>query len=186
MIFDFIQLPQGNIWAHIYPFRDGMSTFVVEVDQQLYNHFQFGNSYIHEDVEIIKSIFSNILKDTDLLWLNNAPNQWLTFKQISCTQEHLHNVILIGDAAHTAHFSIGSGTSMAIGDAICLANSITDNISSVDQIKTSYTRDRKKEVFEIQNQALNSMFWFDQMHKHIKLPISEFVRSFMFRSVNAN
>lgn len=190
MEFDFQQTPYGPVWVHAYPFSTGMSTFVVECGQQTFDGFGFGRHPLAHDIATLENIFSNLLEGAELRSLSASPREWRQFEQIRCGTLHRERLVLIGDAAHTAHFSIGSGTRLAVEDAIALASSLhaasalpggwRANLSGA---LAHYQQQRQDGVAAIQQQALHSMRWFDNIATHYALPPALFARAFLFRSL---
>jgi anthraniloyl-CoA monooxygenase len=182
MIFDFQPTDHGPVWVHAYPFSDSLSTFVVECSIATYQSWGYGQSNIETDVRNIESIFENILDGNKLRWLQNHPKQWRTFKQITTTHVNSDdNVVLMGDAANTAHFSIGCGTKLAVDDAIALNRSLGEHTNLLSALK-AFGENRKAQTLDIQAVALRSMRWFENADSLMSVPFDNFIRSFMFRS----
>lgn len=186
MVFDFRHTPHGMIWVHAYPFSHDKSTFVVECEPATFAGLGFGQQPVSQDVAILKTIFSDLLGTSDLLWLDDNRWQWRQFEQIAAAKLHHDTLALAGDAAHTAHFSIGSGTRLAVEGAIALANSLQQH-DSVELALQHYARLRQAPVQAIQAQALHSMRWFDRIAGHCQRSLDQsgldqFLRAFMLRS----
>ncbi len=181
MVFDFQETPYGMIWVHAYPFSQDKSTFVVECEPATFAGLGFGQHKVSRDVEVLKRIFARLLGSAELLWLDDNQWQWRQFEQIASPSLHNDKLALVGDAAHTAHFSIGSGTRLAVEGAIALAHSIASH-DQLDAAMQHYASKRVQPVQAIQAQALNSMRWFDRIGDHCKLSIDQFLRAFMLRS----
>ena len=186
MVFDFRHTPHGMIWVHAYPFSHDKSTFVVECEPATFAGLGFGQQPVSQDVAILKTIFSDLLGTADLLWLDDNRWQWRQFEQISASSLHHDTLALVGDAAHTAHFSIGSGTRLAVEGAIALAHCLQQH-DSVAVALQHYARQRHAPVQAIQAQALNSMRWFDRIaghcqHSFDQTGFDQFLRAFMLRS----
>ena len=123
--FAFEQTEAGWIWAHAYRFADDCSTFIVECAPATWDALGFGAMSQDETIAACERIFASHLGGERLI--SNAAHlrgsaAWLRFRRLTCERWHDGNVILLGDAAHTAHFSIGSGTKLAVEDAILLAD----------------------------------------------------------------
>lgn len=186
MVFDFRHTPHGMIWVHAYPFSHDKSTFVVECEPATFAALGFGQQPVSHDAAILKTIFSDLLGTADLLWLDDNRWQWRQFEQIATSSLHNNTLALVGDAAHTAHFSIGSGTRLAVEGAIALAHSLQQH-GSVALALQHYARQRQVPVQAIQAQALNSMRWFDRIAGHCQRSLDQtgfdqFLRAFMLRS----
>jgi anthraniloyl-CoA monooxygenase len=122
--FAFEQTEAGWIWAHAYRFDDQSSTFIVECAPETWEALGFDRIDQVETIARLEAIFARYLGGNPLM--SNAAHlhgaaAWLTFRRILCERWSYRNLILLGDAAHTAHFSIGSGTKLALEDAIKLA-----------------------------------------------------------------
>ena len=182
MVFDFQHSTHGPVWVHAYPFSATRSTFVVECSEQTFDGMGFGRQALTRDIGVLQQMFSELLDGASLIGLSESPTEWRRFEQIRCASLHKDGVVLIGDAAHTAHFSIGSGTRLAVEDAIALASCIAQG-GALPQAFLRYQEERREAVGSIAAQALNSMHWFDRIVEHYTLPIGAFARAFMFRSL---
>src|SRR3954452_18243988 len=126
--FAFEETEHGWIWAHAYRFAPDCSTFIVECSEDTWTRFGFDRMSQDEAIAACEKLFAKYLDGHRLL--SNASHlrgsaAWLNFRRIKCERWTSGNVILLGDAAHTAHFSIGSGTKLALEDAIKLADVLT-------------------------------------------------------------
>ena len=122
--FAFEKTEHGWIWAHAYRFAPDCSTFIVECSEETWRGFGFDRMDQAEAIAACEKLFAKYLDGHSLQ--SNAAHlvgsaAWLNFRRIKCERWSTGNVILLGDAAHTAHFSIGSGTKLALEDAIKLA-----------------------------------------------------------------
>ena len=122
--FAFEETEHGWIWAHAYRFAPDCSTFIVECSEETWRSFGFDRMSQEESIAACEALFGKYLDGHELQ--SNASHlvgsaAWLNFRRIKCERWTSGNVILLGDAAHTAHFSVGSGTKMALEDAIKLA-----------------------------------------------------------------
>src|SRR6266550_3472418 len=107
---------------------------------------------------------------------------WLNFKRIKCERWSSGSVILLGDAAHTAHFSIGSGTKLALEDAIKLAQVLNRDGLSLEAAMDEYVAERNLEVLKLQNSARNSTEWFETLHRYLHFEPLQFAYSLLTRS----
>ncbi|WP_047456744.1 bifunctional salicylyl-CoA 5-hydroxylase/oxidoreductase [Rhizobium rhizogenes] len=168
--FDFRKSEHGWFQAHIYKFDDQTSTFIVETTEEAY--LAHGLDKMDQDgsIAFCENLFSDVLDGASLM--TNARHirgsAWLNFNRLICGKwSHFNgnsHVVLMGDAAHTAHFAIGSGTKLAIDDAIELTRQFQINGHSKDKIPTvleSYEEIRRVDVARIQNAARNAMEWFE-------------------------
>ncbi len=122
--FAFEKTEHGWIWAHAYRFAPDCSTFIVECSEETWRGFGFDRMDQAEAIAVCEKLFAKYLDGHSLQ--SNAAHlrgsaAWLNFRRIKCERWSTGNVILLGDAAHTAHFSVGSGTKLALEDAIKLA-----------------------------------------------------------------
>lgn len=180
--FAFEETEWGWFQAHAYTFDNETSTFIVETPEENWYRAGLDSMSADESVAFCLRLFACYLGGHALL--NNArhlANPWLNFLRV--TNEHwTHgNIVLLGDAAHTAHFSIGSGTKLAMEDAIALAQALQrhDDISAALQ---SYEAERKIEVIKLQNAARNSTDWFENVKRYTVLEAEQFTYSLLTRS----
>jgi anthraniloyl-CoA monooxygenase len=168
--FDFQKTEHGWFQAHIYKFDGETSTFIVETTEEAYNAHRLGELDQQASIEFCEKIFAETLDGAKLL--TNARHlrgsAWLNFSRLICGKWSVFNgrshVVLMGDAAHTAHFAIGSGTKLALDDAIELANQFDRHGHGRDNIETvleAYEEVRRVDVARIQNAARNAMEWFE-------------------------
>lgn len=183
MVFDFQQTAHGPVWVHAYPFSRTRSTFVVECARHTFDGFGFGRAALSRDIGILQQVFAAMLDGGTLTGLSDMPHEWRRFEQLHCATLYNQKMVLIGDAAHTAHFSIGSGTRLAVEDAIALAGGLHRYGSDLPQAFAHYQKSRSEAVDGIQQQALHSMQWFDRIDAHYRLAPAAFARAFMFRSL---
>ncbi|MDA9411029.1 MULTISPECIES: bifunctional salicylyl-CoA 5-hydroxylase/oxidoreductase [unclassified Bradyrhizobium] len=168
--FDFQKTEHGWFQAHIYKFDAETSTFIVETTEEAYNAHGLGELDQQASIDFCEKIFAETLDGAKLL--TNARHlrgsAWLNFSRLICGKWSVFNgkshVVLMGDAAHTAHFAIGSGTKLALDDAIELANQFDRHGHGRDGIPTvleAYEEVRRVDVARIQNAARNAMEWFE-------------------------
>ncbi|MCD2185772.1 bifunctional salicylyl-CoA 5-hydroxylase/oxidoreductase [Actinomycetospora soli] len=177
----------GLFWAHIYPFDDTRSTFIVETDEATWRRAGLD---AHASVErrpgendeasmrFCEEIFAEHLDGHRLIGNNSG---WLSFTVMRNEHWSAGNVVLVGDAAHTAHFSIGSGTKLALEDAIALAGAI-DRESDVDAALKAYAEERKPVVASLQRSAQTSLEWFEGLARYRHLQPQQFVFQLLTRS----
>src|SRR5581483_813235 len=111
--------PEGVVQAHAYPYDGAMSTFIVEMHERTWKRLGLGETSIDEGVARCSELFADVLAGGYRLYSNNS--RWINFVTVRNRRWCADNVVLLGDAAHTAHFSIGSGTKLAMEDAVALA-----------------------------------------------------------------
>lgn len=183
--FAFEKLPEGWIWAHAYRFQDGLSTFIVECSEATWDALGFAAMDQDQVCRACERIFARHLDGHPLL--SNAKHlvgsaAWLNFRRVLCERWAYDKLILLGDAAHTAHFSIGSGTKLALEDAIKLAEVLNrPGLSRADALD-EYQAERTVEVLKIQNSARNSTEWFETLDRYLKFEPLQFAYSLITRS----
>jgi anthraniloyl-CoA monooxygenase len=181
--FIFVETEHGVFQAHAYRFDRGWSTFIVECDDASWRAAGFDSMDMGATVEACEALFAPWL-DGHRLHANashQSATPWLNFQRISNEVWHHDNIVLLGDAAHTAHFSIGSGTKLAMEDAIVLARELGEHGAT----KTAFERyqaERQTEALRLQNAARNSMEWFENVKRYIHLEPEQFAYSLLTRS----
>ncbi len=183
--FAFEKTAAGWIWAHAYRFDEDCSTFIVEMDPATWAGLGFDRMSQPEAIALCETIFAKYLDGGPLL--SNAahlpgPQAWLTFRRIKCDTWHYRNLILLGDAAHTAHFSIGSGTKLALEDAIKLAEVLNRPGLAREAALAEYQAERNLEVLKLQNSARNSTEWFETLDRYLHFEPIQFAYSLLTRS----
>jgi anthraniloyl-CoA monooxygenase len=168
----------GVFAAHSYKFDDQTSTFIVECDPETWARAGFIKMPDEEVRAYLFNVFANDL-DGNALLSNNS--KWINFALVKNEYWSFENVVLLGDALHTAHFSIGSGTKLAMEDAIAL-KSCFDRTSAVAAALTEFERERKPVIEEYQAAAHDSMIWFENARNYLHLPPIELAYVLMTRS----
>jgi anthraniloyl-CoA monooxygenase len=183
--FAFEKTEAGWVWAHAYRFDDNLSTFIVEMDPDTWAGLGLDTMDQPEAIALSETIFANYLDGHPLM--SNAthlagPQAWLTFRRIVCSRWDYGRLILLGDAAHTAHFSIGSGTKLALEDAIKLAEVLNRPGLDRDAALAEYQAERNLEVLKLQNSARNSTEWFETLDRYLHFEPIQFAYSLLTRS----
>lgn len=191
--FDFRKTDHGWFQAHIYKFDENTSTFIVETTEKAYEDHGLGRMTQQESIDFCQNLFAETLEGAELM--TNARHMvgsaWLNFNRLICGKwSHFNgnsHVVLMGDAAHTAHFAIGSGTKLAIDDAIELANQFNKaghGKDSIADVLKTYEDIRRVDVARIQNAARNAMEWFEVVGDRYAdtLPPEQFMYSMLTRS----
>ena len=190
--FAFEKTVHGWFAAHAYKFDADTSTFIVETPQSVWEAHGLDKMSQEEGIAFCERLFAKYLDGNPLL--NNATHVrgsaiWIRFPRVVC-ERWVHTekvdgrdvpVVLMGDAAHTAHFSIGSGTKLALEDAIELARCFAKT-SNVTKALQAYEAVRSVEVLKIQNAARNSTEWFENVERYSGLEAEQFFYSMMTRS----
>ena len=192
--FDFQRTEWGWFQAHAYRFDADTSTFIVEAPEAVWEAAGIEAMSKEESIAFCEKLFARVLGGHPLI--SNASHQrgsaqWIRFPRVVCKQWVHRNsrgvpVVLMGDAAHTAHFSIGSGTKLALEDAIALAQQLgeqaTDLNGNLNAALDRYVATRSVEVLRIQNAARNSTEWFENIERHARLAPEQFAYSLLTRS----
>jgi anthraniloyl-CoA monooxygenase len=183
--FAFEQTEAGWVWAHAYRFDGDLSTFIVEMAPDTWERLGLHEMDQPEAIALCQGIFARYLGGHPLM--SNAqhlpgPQAWLQFRRIVCNRWSYRNLILLGDAAHTAHFSIGSGTRLALEDAIKLAEVLSRPGLSREDALEEYQAERNLEVLKLQNSARNSTEWFETLERYLHFEPIQFAYSLLTRS----
>ncbi len=183
--FAFEETEHGWIWAHAYRFAPDCSTFIVECSEETWSRFGFDRMSQDQSIAACEKLFAKYLDGHSLQ--SNASHlvgsaAWLNFRRIKCERWASGNVILLGDAAHTAHFSIGSGTKLALEDAIKLADVLNREGLSLQAALDEYQAERNLEVLKLQNSARNSTEWFETLERYLHFEPLQFAYSLLTRS----
>jgi anthraniloyl-CoA monooxygenase len=183
--FAFERTDAGWVWAHAYRFDDSLSTFIVEMEPETWGKLGLDRMDQPEAIALCETIFAKYLGGNSLM--SNAthlpgPQAWLNFPRIITGRWSYDKLILLGDAAHTAHFSIGSGTKLALEDAIKLAEVLNrpglDRTAALEE----YQAERNVEVLKLQNSARNSTEWFETLDRYLPFKPIQFAYSLLTRS----
>ena len=180
--FLFERTEHGWFTVHAYRFDEELSTFIVECREETWLAHGLDAAGTDETIAFCERLFEPYLHGHRLM-ANSAHlrgRDWLNFTRVSNERWVNGNVALLGDAAHTAHFSVGSGTKLAMEDAIELANALgsEDLPGALDRYESA----RKLEVLKLQNAARNSTEWFENVARYATLPPEQFAYSLLTRS----
>jgi anthraniloyl-CoA monooxygenase len=168
----------GVFAAHSYKFNPTTSTFIIECDPQTWDRAGFEQMSADDTLAYLGQVFAEDLKGHTLL-SNNS--KWINFLLVRNRNWFYENVVLIGDALHTAHFSIGSGTKLAMEDAIALAESFQQT-TSVSEALAQFTKTRRPVIEDYQAAAFESMRWFENAREYMHLSPMELAFVLMTRS----
>jgi len=182
--FIFKKTEHGWFQVHAYRYDREHSTFIVETREETWRAHGLDTGDADETVRFCSDLFAEWLDGHPLLtnMRHLRSSQWISFPRITCETWVKDNVVLMGDAAHTAHFSIGSGTKLALEDAIALAREVEKHPGDVRAALTAYEDERKIEVLKIQAAARNSTEWFESVSRYENLEPEQFVYSMLTRS----
>ncbi|MDQ3472134.1 MAG: FAD-dependent monooxygenase [Acidobacteriota bacterium] len=168
----------GVFAAHSYKFNATTSTFIVECDYETWSQAEFATQDEADTRTYLEDVFARDLGDNKLL-SNNS--KWINFLLVKNEHWHHTNLVLLGDALHTAHFSIGSGTKLALEDAIALRDSCVAT-SNIEEALIDFERRRKPVIENYQAAAETSMTWFENARDYMHLNALELAYSLMTRS----
>ncbi|WP_417673791.1 bifunctional salicylyl-CoA 5-hydroxylase/oxidoreductase [Pseudodonghicola sp.] len=182
--FIFEKTEHGWIWAHVYQFDADTATFIVECAQDTWDNFGFEHMSKEEIVETCRKVFEKYLGGHELM--SNAAHLrgsavWMNFPRVLCEKWYHENVVLLGDASATAHFSIGSGSRLAFDSAIALANYLSTE-PTMEKAFERYQEERRLDVLRLQSAARNSLEWFEQVERYLDLDPVQFNYSLLTRS----
>lgn len=181
--FIFEETEHGWIWVHAYQFDDETATFIVECAQETFDAFGFADMSQQETIAVCEEIFKDHLDGHSLMTNANhiRGSAWIRFPRVLCEKWSHENVVLLGDASATAHFSIGSGTKLAFESAIALAEYLhtePDMAAAFDK----YQDERRLEVLRLQSAARNSLEWFEHVERYLHLDPVQLNYSMLTRS----
>lgn len=182
--FIFERTEHGWMWAHVYQFDDNTATFIVECLQPTWDGWGFADMSKEETVETCRKVFERYLGGHDLM--SNADHLrgsavWMNFPRVICETWHHENVVLMGDAAATGHFSIGSGSRLAFDSAIALATYLHSE-PDMTRAFERYQEERRVEVLRLQSAARNSLEWFEEVERYLDQHPVQFAYNLLTRS----
>lgn len=171
--------PYGIIVAHTYQYEEGMSTWIFECTDETWKNLQFEVENEADTVAKLSEIFKDELDGHPLI---TNKSHWRQFPHVTNKNWHHNNIVLLGDAKATAHFSIGSGTKLAMDCAIGLFDALMANPDNVQNTFQQYEKIRRNPVEMIQYAASVSLEWFENMNRYEKYPFYQFSFGCMTRS----
>src|SRR5579863_3286618 len=180
--FDFANTEWGWFNLHAYRFDADWSTFIVETPEKNWLKAGIDKMEQEESIALCEKLFADRLDGNALI--SNAKHLkgsavWLKFNRVLCEKWFYKNIVLIGDAAHTAHFSIGSGTKLAMEDAIALTRVLSHHDGDVTSALQKYQEEREIEALKLQSAARNRMEWFEQVERYVHLDPEQFTYSLL-------
>ena len=195
--FYILDTPAGIMQVHGYPYSERASTFILEMHEDVWRRAGFGSGAAEglapgqsdeASIEIIRGLCADVLGGPSggqpsggqpSLFANNS--RWTTFTTVRCQTWRHGNVVLLGDAAHTAHFSIGSGTKLAMEDALALAACLHEQPSAVAAL-AAYETERRPVVASTQRAAQASLEWFENIGQYADQDPHQFAFNIVTRS----
>jgi anthraniloyl-CoA monooxygenase len=181
------QTPYGVMQVHGYPYDATGSTFIVEMHDSVWQAAGFGRMAAgnlapgqsdEESIARIRELFADVL-DGHAVQANNS--RWISFTTVRCERWRHRNIVLLGDAAHTAHFSIGSGTKLAMEDALALAACLHEQ-PGIGAALTAYEEERRPVVASTQRAAQASLEWFENLGQYLHQEPEQFAFNIITRS----
>ncbi|KUM93489.1 salicylyl-CoA 5-hydroxylase [Streptomyces cellostaticus] len=176
--FEIAETEHGVMQLHGYPYAADASTVIVEMREEVWRAAGFDEADPQESVERCAKIFTDALGGRPL---RSNKSAWTTFRTVVNDRWSHGNVVLLGDAAHTAHFSIGSGTKLAVEDALALAACLEEQ-PDVPSALAAYEEERKPVVASTQRAARASLEWFENLRLHLDQPPRQFAFNLLTRS----
>ncbi len=187
--FYILDTPAGIMQVHGYPYSESASTFILEMHEDVWQRAGFGppaeqaaalppGRSDEASIAMIRELCADVLGGHEV-FANNS--RWVTFTTVRCRTWRHENVVLLGDAAHTAHFSIGSGTKLAMEDALALTACLHEQ-GSVDAALTAYEAERRPVVTSTQRAAQASLEWFENIGQYAGQDPQQFAFNIVTRS----
>jgi len=170
--------PHGFFQIHAYQFNAEWTTFIAECDEESWKSAGLDDGDIDHTVSYLEDLFK---EELDGHALKTNKSEWITFRTISNEHWSRGNVALMGDAVHTAHYSIGSGTKLAMEDAICLARAVQEH-DTLEAALADYEEERKWYTDKLQRSAAESLRWFETIKVRKDLPTAQLFYSMMTRN----
>ncbi|MGV8873508.1 MAG: FAD-dependent monooxygenase [Rhodococcus sp. (in: high G+C Gram-positive bacteria)] len=185
-IFVPITTEHGTFVAHAYPYAADRSTFLIETDAQTWRRAGFETTTNTADtadsddasLRYLEKAFTETLQGHRLI---GNHTRWLQFRTVTCRRWSAGNVVLLGDSAHTAHYSIGSGTKLAMEDAIALDAALSSSNTVADAL-AEYERERRPAVEHLQHIARRSEQWWESFPQRMPLPVEQLLVAYMTRA----
>jgi 2-polyprenyl-6-methoxyphenol hydroxylase-like FAD-dependent oxidoreductase len=174
----FVETELGAFNAHHYRYAPSMSTFLIECDPATWQRYGFADKTIEESQAVCEKVFASTLDGHRLV---SNKSVWRNFPWIWNERWSFKNMVLIGDALHSAHFSIGSGTRLAIEDAIALVRALEAE-GDISSALVRYQTERQPIVKKLVTAARTSADWYEKFPDHMKLDLSDFAYSYITRS----
>ena len=175
MTLAFARTPAGPMVAHVMPYSDSGSTFQVDAMVSTVRALEETGG---ASIAYLEGLYGDMLGGTSL---RSKRPEWQVFETVSCERWSHENIVLLGDAAHTAHYTVGSGTGLAVEDAGCLAGALDGSASLADAF-AAYAADRMPRVRKLQERAARSHLWWSSMALRIDEPLPQVLLSYLSRT----
>ena len=175
--FGFKQTPWGWFNLHAYQFNEEWATFIVETPEETWLKAGIDKMDPDQSIAFCEKLFADMLDGSRLV--SNARHLrgsavWLKFNRVLCERWFKDNIVLLGDAAHTAHFTIGSGTKLAMEDAAALVRVLNSTEGDVPTRLARYQAEREIEALKLQSAARNRMTWFEEVERYVGMEPEQF------------
>jgi 2-polyprenyl-6-methoxyphenol hydroxylase-like FAD-dependent oxidoreductase len=169
--FAFVETDHGWIWCYGYAYSADHSTCVVECAPETWTGLGLDRADEAEGLALLEKLFADVLDGHPLIGrsASDAGAPWLTFRTLTNRTWYRDNLVLVGDAAHTTHYSIGTGTTLALEDAIALADALREQ-PDLPRALARYERERKAALLSAQSAARHSAQWYENLPRYINLP----------------
>jgi anthraniloyl-CoA monooxygenase len=177
--FVFRNTPHGMFQVHAYPFDAETSTFIVECTEATWRAAGLDQAGESESITACQDLFAPELSGHKLL---SNRSLWISFVTVRCQSWHHGKVVLLGDAAHTAHFTIGSGTKLAMEDAVALSQALQRHPAELEAAMTDYELERQPVVERFQEAARDSATWFENVRRYDSFDPLQFACNLLTRS----
>jgi anthraniloyl-CoA monooxygenase len=177
--FVFRATEHGMFQVHAYPFDAETSTFIVECTEDTWRAAGLDQAGESESIAFCQDLFAPELGGHKLL---SNRSLWISFVTVRCQSWHHGNVVLLGDAAHTAHFTIGSGTKLAMEDAVALSQALQRHPAALEAAATDYELERQPVVERFQEAARDSASWFENVRRYDGFDPVQFACNLLTRS----
>ena len=175
----FVRTDKGHFNAHHYRYTPGMSTFIVECDRATWQAYGFADMGPDETRAVCETVFADALRGEPLI---SNKSVWRNFPWLWNDRWSFRNMVLVGDALHTAHFSIGSGTRLALEDVIALVKALEAEPADIGTALRLYEAKRRPVVEKLVAAAKASAAWYENFAAHMALPPLDFAMSYLMRS----
>ncbi|KOG35205.1 FAD-dependent monooxygenase [Streptomyces resistomycificus] len=169
--FAFVETDHGWIWCYGYAFGPERSTCVVECAPETWSGLGLDEANEADGLAVLEKLFADVLDGHPLIGRSSdrADAQWLNFRTLTNRTWHRGNLVLLGDAAHTTHYSVGAGTTLALEDAVALAGALGEH-AELPRALAHYERERRSQLLSIQSAARYSAQWYENLPRYISLP----------------
>ncbi|MFD8417883.1 FAD-dependent monooxygenase [Streptomyces sp. NPDC059466] len=172
--FAFVETEHGWIWCYAYRFGEDHSTCVVECSPETWTGLGLDRAGEADGLALLEKIFADVLDGHGLIGREHADGsaRWLHFRTLTNRTWHRGNLVLLGDAAHTTHYSIGAGTTLALEDAIALAGALGEP-GDPSTALARYEQERRTALLSVQSAARHSAQWYENLPRYVRLPAAQ-------------